>query len=344
MNSPTQNATLSITNGDSAATTMRAAGIPDPVLAWRDILHDGPVPGGLSPDELAKVRARFLARPSVGDYDAILRGLRERDRLVRDFRRFGRVTVWLEHDLYDQLQLLQLLDRFAAVESGETALYLICIDRFPGVEPFYGLGQLSAEQMRTLAGSEQRIAEQQLALGRRGWQAFTAETPLPLESFIRSDLSALPFLKAALERHLEEFPDSRNGLSRHERQILEMVASGIARPGRLFAAHQALEAAPYLGDWSFWRLIEGLSNVENALLRTLSGSQFAGPPDVPADDAFREQALELTPLGRAVMNNDANWIDLNPPDCWKGGVHLHPDNTIWCWDRERRAIVERHPG
>ncbi|TCK17492.1 uncharacterized protein DUF1835 [Thiogranum longum] len=333
--------TLSITNGDSAAAIMRAAGIHEPVLPWRDILHDGPVPGELTPDELAAVRARFLAQPPVGNYEVILQGFRERDDRVRDFRRFRRVTIWLEHDLYDQLQLLQLLDRFAEADWGETELGLICIDRFPGIEPFYGLGQLNAEQMATLAGSEQPVTEEQLTLGQQGWRAFTSETPLPLQTFMHSDLSVLPFLKAALERHLEEFPDSRNGLSRHERQILELVDFGIVRPGRLFAAHQQLEAAPYLGDWGFWNLIEGLTNVENALLRTSSGSPFVRPPDVPADDTFREQQLELTPFGRSVLNSEANWIELNPPDRWKGGVHLHPDKSIWCWDSDRRSIVEK---
>lgn len=336
-----ENAALIITNGDSTVATMRAAEIPEPVLPWRDILHDGPVPGGLSPNELAAVRARFLAQPPVVSYEAILRGFRERDHRVRDFQDFKRVTIWLEHDLYDQLQLLQLLDRFAEADLGDTELCLICIDRFPGVEPFYGLGQLNAGQMATLVGSAQPITEEQLTLGQQGWQAFASDTPLPLQAFMQSDLSVLPFLKAALERHLEEFPDSRNGLSRHERQILGMVGSGITQPARLFAAHQLLESAPYLGDWGFWNIIEGLTNAENALLRTSTGSQFVRPPDVPADDAFREQQLELKPLGRAVLNNEANWIDLNPPDRWKGGVHLHPDKGIWFWDRDRRAIVEK---
>jgi len=251
------------------------------------------------------------------------------------------VTIWLEHDLYDQLQLLQLLDRFAEADLGDMELGLICIDHFPGVEPFYGLGQLTAGQMATLAGSEQPVTEDQLTLGQRGWRAFTSDAPLSLQAFLQSDLSALPFLNAALERHLEEFPDSRNGLSRHERQILEMVGSGITRPARLFAAHQLLESAPYLGDWGFWNYIEGLTNVANALLRTSTGNQFVHPPVVPADEAFREQKLELTPLGRAVLNNEANWIELNPPDHWKGGVHLHPNKTLWCWNRDRRAIVEK---
>jgi len=51
---------LNITNGDSAANIMADAGIAGVILPWRDILHDGPVPGGLGLAELAEVRAAFL--------------------------------------------------------------------------------------------------------------------------------------------------------------------------------------------------------------------------------------------------------------------------------------------
>ena len=56
---------LHITNGDTAARTILEAGITGHILAWRDILHDGPVPGGLDQDALVEVRASLLAQPPV---------------------------------------------------------------------------------------------------------------------------------------------------------------------------------------------------------------------------------------------------------------------------------------
>jgi hypothetical protein len=330
---------LHITNGDSAAGIMAEAGIPGRILPWRDILHDGPVPGGLGLDDLATVRARFLDQPGVADYETILQDIRARNRTLKAFRAFNSVTIWLEHDLYDQLQLLQLLHWFSTVERDAAALRLICIDRFPGVTPFYGLGQLDARQMASLADSGQEITATQLALGSRGWLAFTADTPLELDRLCREDLSALPFLKAALLRHLEEFPDSRTGLSRHERQILDMVDSGIHHPVHLFTGHQQREQAPYLGDWSFWVLIERLANGANALLECVTGEPFVYPPEAPADDIFRGQALHLTPLGRSVLRGGTDWVTLNPPDRWKGGVHLSPGKTIWRWDAASQSIL-----
>jgi len=331
---------LQITNGDSTVHIMNEAGIFGEILPWRDILHDGPVPAGLGLAELAVVRARFLGQPAVASFDDILQSFHERDQTLINFRQFDNVTLWLEHDLYDQLQLLQLLHWFSSAGQGRTALRLICIDRFPGVVPFYGLGQLDARQMASLSGTEAEVTPQQLKVGRRGWLAFTADNPLELVEFMQGDLSALPFLKAALVRHLEEFPDSRTGLTRHERQILEMVEAGRHHPARLFADHQTREPAPYLGDWSYWNIIEQLTNVPNALLKTETGRHFVRPPDVPADETFRSQQLGLTQLGVRVLHGDADWVALNPPDRWKGGVHLHPDKTIWRWDARQQTIIQ----
>src|SRR5919206_483284 len=52
---------LHITNGDHAARLIAATGVGGEVLPWRDVLHEGPVPEGLSLDELRPVRAPFIA-------------------------------------------------------------------------------------------------------------------------------------------------------------------------------------------------------------------------------------------------------------------------------------------
>ncbi len=161
-----------------------------------------------------------------------------------------------------------------------------------------------------------------------------------MAALLDEDLSALPFLAAALTRHLEEYPDRVTGLSRHERQILEMVEAGIHRPGRLFARHQQMEAAPCLGDWGYWNILEQLTNASNPLLQTDTSEPFVRPPQVAAHERLRSQQLRITPSGRAVLAGQLDWVALNPPDRWKGGVHLHPDKPMWRWDTARRALVQ----
>ena len=62
---------LHITNGDVAAERIRGSSLPGEVLPWRDLLHEGPVPAGLSLDEMSRVRARFIAGSMWGDIYAL---------------------------------------------------------------------------------------------------------------------------------------------------------------------------------------------------------------------------------------------------------------------------------
>lgn len=54
---------------------------------------------------------------------------------------------------------------------------MICINAFPGVTPFYGLGQLTPAQLASLWLDRQPVAAEQRALGARAWEAFTSPDP-----------------------------------------------------------------------------------------------------------------------------------------------------------------------
>ena len=52
---------LHIVNGDCAIKALKDSGIEGDFLSWLDVFHDGPVPEGLSLEELSEVRADFIA-------------------------------------------------------------------------------------------------------------------------------------------------------------------------------------------------------------------------------------------------------------------------------------------
>lgn len=147
----------------------QAVQLPGRIIAWKDVLLEGPVLAERSLEELREIRARYIARRGWAAYIDVLTDLTQRDAALADFRSHPEVVLWFEHDLYDQLQLIQLLDWFAG--QGETKLSLICIGAFPGVEPFHGLGQLKPDQLSTLYPTRQRVIIAELELGQRAWQA-----------------------------------------------------------------------------------------------------------------------------------------------------------------------------
>src|ERR1051326_7758730 len=129
---------LHITNGDSVVGTFRQVRFPGVYLPWRDVLHDGPVPQTLTLSELSDIRAQALAGFGWDDsYEKMRAGFAARDQALENFRQHEEVVLWFEHDLYDQLQLIQLLDWFSQQELGKVKLSLIQIDSYPGVKPFY---------------------------------------------------------------------------------------------------------------------------------------------------------------------------------------------------------------
>ena len=105
---------LHVTNGDLAAEAIAAAQIGGDLLPWRDVLHEGPVPLGVTAAELRSLRAHFLASCGWAESRRVLAELTQRDqRLDRAIASGEEIQLWFEPDLYDQLQLLQVLDRLA---------------------------------------------------------------------------------------------------------------------------------------------------------------------------------------------------------------------------------------
>lgn len=100
-----------VVNGDSVEHTLAQTALPGQVIVWRDVLYHGDVPPG-DPATVYRARAAFLAGAGWGSAEHILAGLAASDAALVAALDDGRETVlWFEHDLHDQLQLIQILAR-----------------------------------------------------------------------------------------------------------------------------------------------------------------------------------------------------------------------------------------
>ena len=323
--------TLHVTNGDCAAEIIRRV-VADPVVIAADVLHEGPAPP-VDGDAWHAVRGAFLGD---GQGEAISEQLAATDRAIVAAARGGRVVLWFEHDLFDQLALIRVLDLVAGVKpraAYDAAVSLICIGRFPGVEPFIGLGQLSTEQMATLVGTEHPVSDGQFALATEAWAAFRSPDPRRLLA-VAADAGRcrpLPFLRDALLRFLAEFPSVSNGLSRTEQLMLGALRDAPLDAGRLFGDTQAREPRPFIGDWTFFDNVKRLAASAVPLV-TVDGG-YAGQD-------LRGHAVAITDEGRRVLDGERDHVSLNGIDLWRGGVHLAGrDRSPWRWDAERETLV-----
>ena len=283
---------LHLTNGDCAVPPLRAAGVEGEILPWHEVLHDGPVPG-LDPDALRAVREEFLGdgvqlRPRDERLDA---AIAEREPLM----------LWFEADLYDVLLLLQILDRLP--DDASARLVLV------GQERWRSVTDVAPDELAALGRDAPAVEQDQLALARTAWAAFTADTPVALEP-LAAGTPALPAVGQVLRRLLEELPWAGSGLSRTERQLLEALANGARTREEAFHAAIAAEKRPYLGDRSAWAALDRLAPL-------LDG-----------------QAVNA--LGSAVLAGAEEW---EPREArWVGGTELPPGRSPWHWDPERSRV------
>jgi hypothetical protein len=325
---------LHVTNGDSTASVLGAAGARE-VLPWRDVLHEGPVPLGIGPDALRGVRASFLARSSGGREDDIEADLERRDMWLASAVQEGQeVVLWFEHDLYDQLQILQILDSLSARRGDR--VQLIQVDRFPGRPRFAGLGELTPAEIVTLWPERRPVSGAQQALASRAWEAFRSDDPREIERLVHGDTSALPFLADALRRHLRQLPWTADGLAEDERAMLDALrGQGRATPVELFAAAAGREPSPFMGDLTaFWHLAS-LAGGDHPLVEPADPG-IALPQ--PHEEAFQQVELRLTSTGERVLAGELDRVAVRGFDRWLGGVHVDGLGT-WRWDAEAGRVV-----
>jgi hypothetical protein len=311
-------ATLHVTNGDSTALTLRQTTFVERVVVWRDVLHEGPVPD-VSEAELRAVRASFLDAP-VGE-------LEERDAALAAGRD-GEYVLWFEADLYDQLQIAQILARLGSLGVRAERITLICIGEYLGIAHFGGLGELRPDQLEGLpAVAAVTLTDYALELATRAWAALRAPDPRGLAAIVAARSPELRFMPEAFDRLGREYPWTRDGLSLTERRLLAAMADGAGTAGEAFVHAAGREARPFLGDTSAFAAIERLGRCEVPLL--LVGGGLVDP----------RTPVSATDAGRRVLDGAADHVALNGIDRWVGGVHLVGREVPWRWDEGVEAVV-----
>ena len=298
---------LHVTNGDSAAMSLERCSFGGDTLPWRDAYHDGPVPAG-SRDRMLRHRAVFLAAAGFGTDEANLHGLLARDESFVSALREGRpIVLWFEHDLYDQLQLVDVLALAGDVGFEEGALELIEVDAF--------LGTLDEAALEALWPRRRAVTEDDTVAAQAAWAAVRSSDPRGLLALATSPPASRPFLGAAARRFLQELPWVGDGLSRTERQLLSLLADGPMLSGALFVASQALEEAAFHGDSWIFRTLEQLA------------------PLVEVGEGY----AEITDDGHAVLSGSADRVEFGL-DRFVGGTHLEAGSE-WRWDDVASVLV-----
>lgn len=320
---------LNITNGGSAAGTLSEAGVEGKIISWNDVLHEGPVDSSLSLEELSGQRARFIAERRWDDFAHVSGDFAERDRVLQHLDYFDEVVLWFEDDLYDQLQLIQVLDFLSRGTPRRKTLSLIQVDGY--------IPPLSAPRLKELEKKRARVTPEQIELARWAWKVFGSDDPSAISSLLDENTSVLPYLAPALWRHLEEFPAVGTGLSRSEREAMTAIGDGHNTPVAAFLEVAKKQTSIFLGDVVFYSYLERLSGGKNPLVTWKDGRAVVSPTAQRAHE-FVEGELTVTPLGRDVLSGKRDWQAICGQTRWLGGVEIAPGAAGWRWDPSERVM------
>jgi DNA-binding transcriptional MerR regulator len=326
---------LHITSGESAGNTLRQTALGGAVLPWQDTLHEGPIPA-LPRKELLRTRARFLADCGWGRQQALLSSLERRDQQLLDaVHDDAHVVLWFEHDLYDQLQLLDVL---TLAHTAEAAPELIVIGSFPGKPASAGLGELTARELETLWPSRRPTEPAALETAAAAWAALQAPEPYGTGRVGNTEdhSAAVSRARAATA--------ARRTARLHERTLAHRTARpGSNRrrrpdtPGRL-RRRTTTRGRPLPRRHLVLPSFSALGQGANRLLETDHGTQLPAPPPLSDNQLFARLPLQLTPTGERTLRGKGDRVELLGIDRWIGGTHLTPDNT-WRWHPTNQKLV-----
>ena len=264
----------------------------------------------------------------------MLKQFKERDDVISSPRRYQEILLWFEPDLYDQLQLLQVVDRLGGPAGVRDSLSLLCQHE--------SLATLPAERARAMMEGRERVTDGQYESAAAAWGAFRSADPSLLEILVKAGFPDHSYLGAALFRLLQQFPSTHNGLSLSEHNALEVIASGRARLNEAFvASHHEREQAVFLGDRVFASYLEGMSVAERPLLLFDDGTPVRFPGEGDERSLFWDRNAIVTKTGEDVLKGKQDNVRINGVHRWIGGVYLTGNGAVWRWDAESQSLHYR---
>ena len=257
-------ADLHILNGDFSLDLWRQKEFKGQSLVWREIYPEGPLPDTEDLEDFRRERAEFLssfAELSSIDRERLLLHLEEMDNRILNLPDNSTLQLWFDACIFDQTLLMRILSLLALSGNASVRVFLYCCEGNCLSSNDFDLGMTNSV---TLLPAD-------WTLGKKSWESFLRKDPAHMLQLVHEEnFERLPKMQKALLRCAEEVPDSQ-GLTRTDRQILELVANGKRTFKDIFTGLDGYEEYPFLGDTSCLRLLDALTT-RNFLTRDADGN------------------------------------------------------------------------
>lgn len=283
------------------------------IIVWREMYDFGPFSLDWTLEDAFKNRAQFFEQKLGIPSNEFIKSCQQQYSKLHNLSRIEEVVLWFEHDRYDQMMLIYLLSELS--KMGFQNLSMVSIDKYPGIEPFQGLGQLSSEQLINLIQSKRKITNEQINEGISGWKAYLSQSVDDLNEWLNEENHYLPYLKQAFLTHKSYYPSPKNGLNELEFLALSILKEGENSFAELFNKVSKQRINDGISDLYFAAILNELMQGKYALITSDS--------ELPSYCKHNPKAkLSITGCGLAVLNGNKNRLNLTGIDWWLGGVHL----------------------
>jgi len=294
-------ARLHIVNGSGTAYGFKDSQLAGEMMVWNEALALGPVTGTLGSEEFWNMRARYfdgLYQSSDRSIPSYLELMGEELPKLHPRHEYDSINLWFEHDYFCQVNMMGVLS-WIKLLSIDTPVNLVCINQFPGIDHFRGLGQLEPQHFAELWPQRNALTKADLRYAHQAWQWYSGEQPhLDIAT---APTNAFPYWSNAMELHRQRFPQS-NGLNQLQNWVLQVINEN-QFINKSLVRHLLLNQ----GDWGFGDL------------------QYEDMLDNLASCIKQKEPYQLNRLGLKVIHNQEQYAY---PTFHIGGVL----NTDFHWN------------
>ncbi|MFB9052212.1 DUF1835 domain-containing protein [Formosa undariae] len=277
-----QNTTLHITNGSVLTKYLVELEFKGEILTWEEMLCEGPTIEHINSDKFLDIRIDFLKE--FYDIEVDLDKVRKDISILDNIDKYTEIILWFEYDLFCHINLIGVINLLLQKKIN-LPLFLVCSGRIHGVNELKGLAELSSAQLTDHYDARLRLTTDDKDLARTIWQLYNGKDHNLIKPYIIKH-SSFEYLSNCLKAHLQRFPNSENGLSELELNILRIVdRRDIHSRNHLLGYAVNFQGFYGYGDMQFERLINRLSMFYKE----------------------EEHSLTLNEDGKKALNSEANY-------------------------------------
>ena len=247
---------LHITNGSHLTNVLNELNIQGVKLTWQELLCEGPTTEKVGSELFLETRKSFFTQFYNIDLD--IEFIKSELDKFNDSENYSEIVLWFEYDLFCHINMIAIISLIQQKKMN-LPLHLVCSGRIEGSKNLMGLSELSPEQLLNHYKNKVLLNKDDIDIATTVWGIYCGVDHTLLKPFIVKP-SSFKYLSNCLKAHLERFPDSVDGLSILERNILQIIVKqSITSKHHLLGYALNYQGYYGYGDLQLERIINQLS-------------------------------------------------------------------------------------